>query len=382
MINKIRKNILLVIGLSVVFGLVAGACGEIITRVYFLNDFSLPYFSPEVNLTDLNNSRSNLIIRDPKKVVVNQDLKITETINSLSSSLVSVYKEINSKTNIDPLKPDYYPLNKPLFVGLTITSDGWIMSSVPADLKDTFTTKGFVVVGSDRKIYKIDKITVLKDLPGDVIFFHLENAANLPVRKIVPRAEISLGQALLVIDNNNNVWPTTLSSFKKTPDVLNSDSLNARLALANDSDAIQKNSFVFNLSGDLTAVISGTKEIIPAFAFDSYWQSFWKKGLATRPFLGVNYIDLSSVRIPSISQEKGALVYPTIDKVSVVKDSPAAQAGFVSGDIITWIDNQELNNANDLAELISKYKPGDKITITYLRSGQEKVLELKLAELK
>lgn len=382
MTNKIRKNTLLVISLSVIFGLFAGVFGEIITRVYFMNDLSLPYFSPEVNLTDLNNNRSNLIIRDPKKVVVNQDLKITETINSLSSSLVSVYKEINSKTNIDPLKPDYYPLNKPLFIGLTITSDGWIMSPVPAEIKDVFSTKGFVAVGSDRKIYKIDKITLLKDLPGDVIFFHLENADNLPVRKIVPRSEITLGQALLVIDNNNNVWPTTLSSFKKTPDVLNSDSLNARLALANDSDAIQKNSFVFNLSGDLTGVISGEKEMIPAFAFDAYWQSFWKKGLATRPFLGVNYLDLSTVKIPNIAQDKGALIYPTSDKVAVIKDSPAAVAGLVSGDIITWIDNQELNKANDLAELISKYKSSDKITITYLRGGQEKVLELKLLELK
>ncbi|MEI6529189.1 MAG: PDZ domain-containing protein [Candidatus Falkowbacteria bacterium] len=382
MINKIRKNILLVISLSVVFGLAAGACGEIITRVYFLNDFSLPYFSPDVNLTDLNNSRSNLIIRDPKKVVVNQDLKITETINSLSSSLVSVYKEIAAKPSVDPLKPDYYPLDRPLFIGLTITSDGWIMSPVPAEVKDSFAVKGFVAIASDRKIYKIDKITILKDLPGDVVFFHLENATNLPVRKIVPRAEISLGQALLVIDNNNNVWPTTLSSFKKTPDVLNSDSLNARLALANDSEAIQKNSFVFNLSGDLSAVISGTKEIIPAFAFDSYWQSFWKKGLATRPYLGINYINLSAVRIPNLNQDKGALIYPTVDKVSVVKDSPAALAGFVSGDIITWIDNQELNNASDLAELISKYKPGDKITVTYIRDAQEKVVDLKLTELK
>ncbi len=382
MVNKSKNNLLWVVVLTVALGLVAGVCGEIVTRVYILNDFSLPYFSPEVNLTDLNGNRSNLIIRDPKKVVVNADVKITETINSFSSSLVNVYKEITPKNGNESAKPEYYSLDRPLFKGLIITSDGWVMSSLSGDTKDAFAIKGYVVVTADRKIYKIDKISVIKDLPGDVIFFHLIGATNLPVRKIVPRAELSLGQSLLVIDNNNNVWPTNISSFRKTPDVLNSDSLNARIALATNSDAIQKNSLVFNLSGDLTAVISETKEIIPAFSYDSYWQSFWKKGLATRPYLGVNYLDLSTVQIPNLALDKGALIYPASDKVAVAKDSPAALAGLVSGDVITWIDNQEINSTNDLADLIAKYKPGDKITITYIHAGQEKELDLKLGQLK
>ena len=222
----------------------------------------------------------------------------------------------------------------------------------------------------------------MKDLPGDVIFYHLASASNLPVRKIVARSELSLGQSLIVIDNFNDVWPTTLASFKKTPAVLNSDSVNARLSLANNSEAIQKNSFVFNLSGDLTAVISASEEIVPAFTYASYWQSFWKNELALRPFLGVNYLDLSLVRIPNYNFDKGALLYPGTDKISVFKNSPAYLAGLLSGDIITWIDNQEINNTNDLADLIAKYKSGDKITVTYLRDGQEREVDIKLGELK
>ncbi len=381
--SKLKSNILLVVVLAVISGLVAGACGEIITRVYLLNDFSLPYFSPEVNLTDLNNNnRSNLVIRDPKKVVVNQDLKVTETINSLAPSLVSIFKQINQKVVSDPLKPQYYSLDDPLFLGLIISSDGWVMSSLPAELKDAFTLKDYVVVAADRKIYTIDKITVLKNIPGDVIFFHLTGAVNLPVRKIVSRSELSLGQSLIVIDNNNNVWPTTLSSFKKTPNVLNSDSLNARLALASNSEAIQKNSFVFNLAGDLTAIVSANNEIIPAFAYNSFWQSFWQKGLVVRPYLGINYLDLSLVRIPDLNLEKGALIYAPSDKLAIAKDSPAAKSGLIAGDVITWVGNQEINSTNDLADLVANYKPGDKIAITYLRSGLEKEVDVKLTELK
>ena len=383
MISKIKENVYLIIFLAAVIGVAAGICGAVISQVYFLNDYSSPYFNQDVNLTDLNsNNRSNLVIRDPKTVVVNQDLKVSETINSLSSSLVKIYKVITPKVGAASSSLEYYPLDKPLFIGLVITSDGWIMSSLPLELKDTFSAPDYVALTSDRKIYKIDKISILENLPGDVIFYHLASASNLPVRKIVARSELSLGQSLIVIDNFNNVWPTTLSSFKKTPAVLNSDTLNARLSLANNSEAIQKNSFVFNLSGDLTAVISADQEIVPAFTYASYWQVFWKNDLALRPSLGVNYLDLSLSRVPNLSYDKGALIYPGTDKVAVLKNSPASVAGLLNGDIITWIDNQEINNTNDLADLIAKYKPGDKISVSYLRSGQEGVIDIKLGELK
>lgn len=381
MSSKIKKDTILVISLSVICGLAAGIFGEIITRIYFLSDLSSPYSNQEVNLANLNNANSNFIIQDPKKVVINQDQKISETIGSLSTSMVSVFEEINSKTNTDLTKPDYYSLDKPLFLGLIMTSDGWVMSSLSGEMKKDFAAKGYVVVASDRKVYKIDKISVLKDLPGDIIFFHLAEATNLSVRKTAPRSELALGQSLIVIDNQNNAWPTTLASFKKTPEILNSDSLNARLELASNSDAVQENSLVFNLSGDLVAIINADKEVTPAFAYDSYWQSLWKTGGAVRPFLGVNYLDLSSAKVPSINLDKGALIYPS-DKVAVVKGSPAALAGLIAGDVITWIDNQELNKANDLADLIATYKFGDKITISYLRDGQDKQVDVTLGKLK
>ena len=381
MSNKIKKNTILIISLSVVCGLAAGVFGGIITHNYISNSISSPYTNQEVNLTNLNNANSNLVIQDPKKVVINQDQKISETISSLSTSMVSVFKEINSKTDIDPASPDYYSLDKPLFLGLIMTSDGWVMSSLSDEMKKDFSAKGFIAVASDRKIYKIDEISVLKNLPGDIIFFHLASANNLSVRKTAPRSELTLGQSLLVIDNQNNAWPTNLASFKKTPDILNSDSINARLELANNSDALQKNSLVFNLSGDLVAIINADKEVTPSFAYDSYWQSLWKTGETVRPFLGVNYLDLASAKIPSKNLDKGALIYP-LDKVAVIKGSPAAVAGLVAGDIITWIDNNELNKANDLADIIATYKSGDKITISYLRDNQEKQVDVTLGKLK
>ncbi len=67
----------------------------------------------------------------------------------------------------------------------------------------------------------------------------------------------------------------------------------------------------------------------------------------------------------SSSDENGA----TISSVS--KNSPAEKAGLKEGDVITKVGNDKIDDANDLMETIGKYKPQDKVSITYLRDKKE-----------
>ena len=381
MTQERKHRMLPVIIFSILFGLIAGAAAEIITRVYFLKDFSVPYFNNEVNLANLNNNRSNLIIQDAKKVVVNQDVKVGETISSIRPSLVGVFKEL-SATSTKTTSSQYYKLDEPLLVGLAITADGWIAISASADFQKDFNIKNYVAITSDRKIYKIDKISNFDNLPGDLIFFHLESASNLIVKKVVPRTDISLGQSVLAINDFSNVLLTSLSSFKKTPTVLSSDSLNARFTLAGTPEDQFKNYFVFNLAGDLVAIIGEDKEIVPAFSYNSYWQTFFKTGTAAQPFLGVNYLDLSATKSLNLNLEKGAWLHNSETLPAVIKNSPAANAGLQEGDVISWINNQALDANNDLADIIASHNPGDNITITFIRNGAEKEISLKLGEKK
>jgi hypothetical protein len=369
-----------VIAVAVLCGLAAGVLGEIVTRVYLLKDFSSPYLTSAVNIADLNSNRSNLIIQDAKKVVVNQDVKVAETLNSLRPTLVGVFKTLDSKTILDD-SPEYYKLTAPLLVGLIITSDGWVVAPLSGEFKKEFNVKNYSAITGDRKIYQIDQIEQLSDFPGDLVLFHLAGAANLPVKKIVAQTDLAVGVSLLAINGLNEARPLNLSSFFRTATVLSSDSLNARFGLAGDL-ADLKNTFVFNLAGDLALFINAKQEIIPAFSYSPSWQSILNKKPVSRPYLGVNYLDLSQVKPLNISLEKGALLYPTPSTPAVLKNSPAALAGFKVGDIITWIDNQEINDHNDLANIIASYNSGDIITITYLRAGAEKEITVKLGTLK
>ncbi|MFA6994978.1 MAG: PDZ domain-containing protein [Patescibacteria group bacterium] len=387
--SKPDRNFWTLVIIAVTCGIFAGVFGEIIAKVYISSDIYSP-FSSEINLANLNTSNAGLVIRNAQKVVVNQDVKTTETINNIKPGLVGIFKTIGlDKATSSLIKSaennrpsDYYKLDQPLFIGLIITSDGWVVALAPSELKTDFKFKDYVVIKSDRQIYKIDQVADFKKLPGDLLVFHLAGAANLPIKKIVARTDLSLGQSLLIVNGINTVWPTTLISLVKMPAVLSSDALNVNLNIADGTNVNFKNSFVFNLAGDLTAIITANQEIVPAFSYKDSWSALSQKIIVPRPFLGVNYLDLSLVETATLRLNQGAWLYPTATQPAVIKNSPAELAGLQAGDVITWINNQVIDANNDLADLLSTYKAGDTITLTYWRAGAEKFADIKLGELK
>jgi len=375
--NERSNNFWLPLIITIVCGLAAGILGESLSRNYILGESSPLSGAGEVNLSTLNANDSGLVIRDAKKVVVNQDVKITEAISSVRPILVSVFKEIPELAKTDSRNPGYYKLDEPLFVGLVITSDGWVIAATDEAEKD-LKAKSYVAISGDKQLYKIDKFSKLTNSSDNLLIFHLTGAANLPVKKIVARSELSLGQTLLVIDGFNSVWPTTLTSLIKTPAVLSSDYLNAHLSLAGSDNNDFKNSFVFNLSGDLVAIVSADNKVVPAFSYNSAWQSLFQKEAIGLPYLGVNYLDLSAIKTTAVSLTKGAWLYSAGGQLAVVKGSPAETAGLQSGDIITWVNNQELDASHDLADVLSGYKAGDSVILTYSRAGTEREVSVKL----
>jgi serine protease Do len=55
----------------------------------------------------------------------------------------------------------------------------------------------------------------------------------------------------------------------------------------------------------------------------------------------------------------------------ITKESAAEKAGLKEGDIIVKIDDKAVENSMQLTEAIGKYKPADKISVTYKRNGKE-----------
>ncbi len=55
----------------------------------------------------------------------------------------------------------------------------------------------------------------------------------------------------------------------------------------------------------------------------------------------------------------------------ITEGSAAEKAGLKSGDIITKIDDAVITNPEELTAAIHKFKPADKVTVTYIREGKE-----------
>lgn len=64
--------------------------------------------------------------------------------------------------------------------------------------------------------------------------------------------------------------------------------------------------------------------------------------------------------------EKGAMIK------EVNKETAAAKAGLLANDVITKINDTKISPSTDLYNVISKFKPEEKVTIHFLRDGKEK----------
>lgn len=97
-------------------------------------------------------------------------------------------------------------------------------------------------------------------------------------------------------------------------------------------------------------------------------------GEVKRAILGVSIQDITQ----ELADEKGIKDLKGVYIPAVIEDGSADKAGIKEGDIITKIDNTEVNKSSELQEQISKFHPGDKVDITLIRDGKEKVLNATL----
>lgn len=360
---------------AIIFGLLAAVSGAIIVKLYLIDNGSLA--SADVNLADSAYSHSNLIIRDAKKVIVNQDVKVTDTLASLQPLLVAVVKT-DAKD-----KPSYYNLQQADAFGLAITADGWVFFGGTSDKNiSSDLIKNYQAITYDKKIYSFNKILTIKTAAGSVFFAHLKGASNLAVRPVAAAVNLQPGISLLVVAKDGAVIPTFLTGKIGPKAEYNSDHPQTGLILANSLSQEFKNALVFDIAGDFVGWVDNNLQAQANYAFMPAWNSLLINGRASFPELGLNYFNLSFIKALNVKSDNGAWLYKTTTSPAVIVGSPADLAGLKENDVIIRVDNQSLDNSTDLSNLLTSYLPGDTITIGYLRDGVEQETDIKLGVLK
>ena len=145
-----------------------------------------------------------------------------------------------------------------------------------------------------------------------------------------------------------------------------------------------------NLAGEVIGITSmklSSQEVegmgfaIPINDVKVYVESLEQGKAVSRPYLGVSLINAS---------DKYKLYYygininSNINKGVVIgqiqNNGPADKAGLKVGDVITKIDDYDIENYSRLKYYLYKYKINDKIKVTYIRDGKEKTTDVVLSE--
>jgi putative serine protease PepD len=92
-------------------------------------------------------------------------------------------------------------------------------------------------------------------------------------------------------------------------------------------------------------------------------------GHATHPLLGVTLTDATSA-----DGSDRALVR------AVSANGPAAKAGIKGGDVITAVDGHPTAGADAVIAAVRSYQPGDRVNVTYIRSGNTKTVAVTLTD--
>jgi len=398
MTNTVKYKVAMVVILATVFGFASGVVGEIIARVYVLEKaFNMPLFG-DIDFQSSSYGASNLVIRNPSKVIVEQNDKVEESRNSAKKSIVGIFKKKIKDTSESTEREvvfdidNYYQYYGELGSGVILTSDGWILTNFASeeilDMSNggkqlaTSTKKSlfddYVVITEDRRIYDIDDIILNSE--SSYSFWHIK-ANDLSVKNLVNKEDVQNGE--LVVAVNWDGWAQVLSVVSGEEKKVLVNSSDAEYNLISLNEKVLDNffsSFLFNLNNEIVGLIDSEGEVIAM----NHISSMLNELLSVREInfidLGVNYVNLSDlIRLEDNGlPEKGLLLYKKDKEDAVIKGGPADLAGLLEGDIIVAVDNIVLDEKNSLDEILDNYLYGDEITLSYIRNEKKEEVKVVL----
>ena len=141
-----------------------------------------------------------------------------------------------------------------------------------------------------------------------------------------------------------------------------------------------------NMSGEVVGINSailsrtggnvGIGFSIPVNMAKRIYTELAAKGKVTRGWLGVSIQPLT----PDLAKSFGLKEPNGVLISDVVSDSPAAQAGVASGDIIIEFDRKKVDSPQELQKVVAATAPGRAVPLKVWRDKGEKMLEIKIGE--
>ena len=287
--------------------------------------------------------------------------------------------------------PRVIPEQKASGSGVIISDDGYII------------TNNHVVAGADeitvtlnnKKTYKAT--VIVTNANTDLAVIKVE-ATGLPYLIYGNSDDAKLGQWVLAIGYPLNLDVTVtagiVSAKARNIGIINTnnnaDAKNPVESYIQTDAAVNPGNSggaLINLNGEVIGINSaiasqtgsyiGYSYAIPINLAKKVVNDIIKYGTVQRAYLGVNYAQqdlMSEEQKIKEGIKDGEGVYVN----GAVEGGAAAGAGIKKGDYITKINGTKVISGPEMAEQIARYKPNDKVSITYTRDGKENTVNVVL----
>jgi serine protease Do len=115
---------------------------------------------------------------------------------------------------------------------------------------------------------------------------------------------------------------------------------------------------------------------VPADLAQRVVEDLLEYGYVRRPRIGAQVSDVTAVDAEAYGLEEvsGAEINAVED------DSPAERGGLEVGDVVVALDGEEIENANDLTTALAERDPGDEVTLSVVRNGRNRRIDVELGE--
>ena len=321
--------------------------------------------------------------------------RITPAVVSIRTAEVipqSVLNRLGGRINKDKVLKDEKTgetlMPTGLGSGTIVHPDGFVITNRHVVIKQDRTISETVIVQlQDRREFRAKVLGV--DAGTDIAVLKIEGR-NLPYARFADSEKARVGDVVFAIGNPLDAGLTVTSgivsalgrSGKLGMGMAFEDFIQTDAAINPGNSGGPLIDFEGRLLGMNTAIKSGTglsvglgysspSNLITAVALD-----LANQGRVVRGLIGVQGEDLSVAEATKLSLGQAG----GVRLVLVSDEMPAAKAGLKVGDIVVGLNGKPVENWNEMRLEISRRRPGEVLTLNYIREGRGSLARLTVAE--
>ena len=242
------------------------------------------------------------------------------------------------------------------------------------------------VTTNNNKVYEAELIG--SDENADIAVLKIKGTQSFPYVRFANSDITRVGEWVLAVGNPFNLNSTVTAGIisAKSRDLNDYDRKNQSF-IQTDAAVNSGNSggALINLDGDLiginTAISSngmgtfiGYSFAVPSNIARKIYEDILEYGNVQKALLGVSGIGLNA----RIAEELGIEETEGFHVAGVDASMGAALAGIKESDVIIRVDEAEINSFADLTGYLGSKRPGETVSVRFLRDGKEQLVSVKL----